>query len=83
MRKFKCQFNKHRKGQTYFERSITWDAVTLLLAICDDVKIQYKKNKNKATFIFHKNDVNTFCTVIGIPDYLARQIIPVDEWKEY
>jgi len=81
-RKFKCSFVKHRKGQTYFERSIVWESVLLMLILCDDVKIKYKKNKNQITFTFLKNDVNVFCTVYGVPDYLSKTVLAMDEWSE-
>jgi len=79
---YKVQFSKHRKGQTYFERSVPWSSVTLMLILCDEVKVVYKKNKNKITFIFHKAEANTYCTVLNVRDYLAKTIISMEEWQQ-
>jgi len=82
MKLYKVQFSKHRKGQSYFERRIPWQSVTLLLILCDEVKIVYKKNKNKITFTFNKADTNTYCRVINVPDYLSKTVINMEEWKQ-
>lgn len=82
-RLFKVRFIKPEcREQDFFERSIPWTSVTLLLIICDHVKVVYKKNRNKITFIFHKRNVNTYCQVLNVPDYLAKTILKMEQWRQ-
>lgn len=83
MKLYKVQFSKHRTGQTYFERSLSWSSVTLLLVLCDDVKIVYKRNRNKITFIFKRPEENIYARIINVPDYLAKTVLSMEEWKEF
>lgn len=54
----------------------------MLLILCDDISITYKKNKNAILFVFHKpvENTNTFCSVKNVPDYIAKKILPMEEW---
>ena len=79
--KLTCSFTKDRKGKKFFERSLDKDTLTLLLILCDDVEVLYKKNRNTIRFIFHKPGLNTFVEFKKVKDYIAQQVLPMEEWK--
>jgi hypothetical protein len=82
MAKYKVQFTKDKKGQTYYERSLTLESLQLLLIICDDCQAQ--KNKRKAgavTFIFNKPGMNLYCKAINLPLSVMTKLIAEGEWK--
>jgi len=83
MQTFKCSFIKFKKGQTFFERSLTYDQLVLLLILCDELKVvRTKKNRGKITFIFHKAEFNTYCEVKNLKDYILKKFVPETEWNK-
>jgi len=81
MRKFKTTFSKFRNGQAYFERSITEDMMLMLLILCDDVIVTYRKNRNQIAFKLEGKEFNRVITVNGVPDYIAKKFLNMEEWK--
>ncbi len=80
--KLKATFIKDRKGQQTFDRSIDLSMLPILLMLCDDVEVFYRKNRNTVRFIFHKPGMNTFVEFKKVKDYIAKSVIPMEEWKE-
>lgn len=82
MATYKVQFIKDRKGQTYFERSLTFESLQLLLIMCDDVHVtKNKKKTGTVTFIFTKPGMNLYCKAISLPKSLMAKLISENEWK--
>lgn len=82
MATYKVQFIKEKKGQTYYERSLTYESLQLLLILCDDVTAQKNKRKTGCiTFIFHKPGMNLYCKAINVPQSLMAKLVAVTEWK--
>lgn len=83
MKLFEATFNKYRKGQATFKRSLSFEQIQMLLIVCDDLKIMYKQKKRVGhiTFIFN-GDVNRWVIIKNVPHHLLAKVLPTDEWTE-
>lgn len=82
MAKYKIQFIKDRKGQTYFERSLTLESLQLLLILSDKVEAkQDHRASGSVTFHFHKAEMTCYAKAVRVPLSVMSKIIPQKEWK--
>lgn len=82
MAKYKIQFIKDRKGQSYFERSLTLESLQLLLILSDKVEAkQDHRNSGSITFHFHKLEMTCYAKAVRVPLSVMSKIIPQKEWK--
>jgi hypothetical protein len=83
MATYKVQFIKDKKGQTYYERSLSLEDLQLLLIVCDDCQaIKNKRNSGCITFIFTKPGMNLYCKAIKLPVSVMAKLVAEMEWKK-
>jgi hypothetical protein len=82
MAKYKIQFTKDRKGQAYFERSLTLEALQLLLILSDEVSAKKDhRNSGYVLFVFHKKALNTYAKAVRLPLSVMAKLVAPAEWK--
>lgn len=82
MPKYKVQFIKDKKGQTYYERSLTLESLILLLIISDNViAVKNKRATGVVTFIFHKSKMHLYCKAIKLPVSVMSKLVAESEWQ--
>jgi hypothetical protein len=81
MKKYNVEFIKDRKGQKMFKRSITWESITVLMIMADDVQVNYRSKKNiHCVFTWHKPGMNVYARVMKLKQYEAERILAMAEW---
>jgi hypothetical protein len=81
--KYKIEFSKFRKGQSFYQRSFTIEQMEILLVMCDDVQVHLHRNKKKGsiTFIFEGKEYNRFARCKDLRVWILKKFVPEKEWK--
>lgn len=83
MAKYKIQFTKDRKGQAYYERSLSLESLQLLLVISDQVSAKQDHRKSgHVLFVFHKPGMNTYCKAVRLPLSVMAKLVAAAEWQK-
>ena len=82
MKKYKVYFYHFEQMEPFISRSIPWDSVMVLFILSNQTNVYYKKNRNTIRFRYERGDDMTFVEVKGVSDSKAKEIMPMEYWKE-